>query len=62
MVNHHKTKWHHMFFSALWAYHMAIKTSTGFTPFHLVYGVEAVITIEREIPNLHVTIELLDDT
>ena len=39
-----------------------MKTSTGFTPFHLVYEVEAMIPIEREIPNLHAVVELLDDT
>ena len=62
MVNNHKTNWHHMLFSALWAYCMAVKTSIGFTPFHLVDGVEDVIPIEFEIPNLHTAIELLDDT
>ena len=51
-----------MLFSALWAYRTAMKTSIGFTPFHLVYEVEAVIPIEREIPNLQAAIELLDDT
>jgi hypothetical protein len=40
MVNKHKTNWHHMLFSTLWAYHTTVKTSTGFTPFHLVHGVE----------------------
>ena len=62
MVNNHKTNWNHMLFSALWAYHKVMKTSTGFTSFHLVYKVEAVIPIEREISNLHATIELLNDT
>ena len=51
-----------MLFSALWEYRMVVKTSTGFTPFHLLYGVEVVIHIEFEIPNFHVAIKLLDDT
>jgi hypothetical protein len=38
-VNKHKTNWHHMLFSALWAYRTAVKIATGFTPFHLVHGV-----------------------
>ena len=37
MVNKEKTNWNHMFLSALWVYHMAVKISTRFTPFHLVY-------------------------
>ena len=62
MVNNHKTNWHHMIFSALWVYHTTVKTSTSFTPFHLVYRVESVIPVECEIPNLHATIKLFDDT
>ena len=61
-VNKHKTNWHHMLFSALWAYRMAVKTSTGFTPFHLVHGIEATLPIECEIPTLHTAIELLPNT
>jgi hypothetical protein len=61
-VNKHKTNWHHMLFSALWAYRTAVKTATGFTPFHLVHGVEATLPIECEIPTLHTAIELLPDT
>ncbi|MCO5572994.1 hypothetical protein L7F22_026756 [Adiantum nelumboides] len=34
---------------ALWAYRTAIKTSTGFSPFHLVFGKEALLPIEVEI-------------
>jgi hypothetical protein len=62
MVNKHKANWHHMFFSALWAYRTAVKTTTGFTPFHLVHGVEATIPIMCEIPTVCTTIELLPDT
>jgi hypothetical protein len=36
-----------------------VKTSTGFTPFHLVYGIEAILPIEYEIPSLKLKIELL---
>jgi transposase InsO family protein len=45
-INKHKTNWHHMLFSALWAYRTAMKKATGFTPFHLVHGVEATLPIE----------------
>ena len=57
-----KSNWHTMLFSALWAYRTLAKTSIGFTPFQLVYGLEAVLPIECEIPSLQLAIELLPDT
>jgi hypothetical protein len=39
-----------------------MKTAMGFTPFHLVHGVEATLPIECEIPTLRTAIELLPDT
>ena len=51
-----------MLFLALWAYRTSVKTSTGFTPFQLVYGLEAVLPIECEIPSLKLAIELLPAT
>jgi hypothetical protein len=39
-----------------------VKTATGFTPFHLVHGVEATLPIECEISTLRTAIELLPDT
>jgi transposase InsO family protein len=61
-VKKHKTNWHHMLFSALWDYHTIVKTSIGFTPFHVVHGVEATLPIECEIPTIRTIIELLLDT
>jgi len=51
-----------MLFLALWAYRTTVKASTGFTPFQLVYGLEAVLPIECEISSLQMAIELLPDT
>ena len=48
-----------MLFSALWAYLTSVKTSTGFTPFQLVYSLEVVFPIECEILSLKLAIELL---
>ena len=62
MVGIHKTSWHLKIFSALWAYRTSVKTATGFTPFQLVYGLEAVLPIECEIPSLKLAIELLPNT
>ena len=62
MVGAHKSNWHVQLFSALWAYRTSAKTATGFTPFQLVYGLEAVLPIECEIPSLRLTVELLPHT
>ncbi|KAA3482910.1 RNA-directed DNA polymerase (Reverse transcriptase), Ribonuclease H [Gossypium australe] len=37
---------------ALYAYRTSVRTSTGTTPFSLVYGLELVLPIEVEIPSL----------
>ena len=51
-----------MLFSTLWVYRTSVKTSIGFTPFQLVYGLEAVLPIECEISSLRMAIELLPAT
>lgn len=51
----------HAIFSALGVPNL-VKTSTGFTPFQLVYGLEAVLPIECEIPSLQMAIKLLPTT
>jgi transposase InsO family protein len=62
MIGIHKTSWHTMLFSALWAYMTSVKSATGFTPFWLVYGLEAILPIECEIPSLKLAVELLPNT
>jgi hypothetical protein len=62
MIGIHKTSWHKMLFSALWEYRTSVKSTTGFTPFRLVYGVEAILLIECEIPSLKLVVELLPNT
>ena len=62
MIGIHKTSWHTMLFSALWAYRTSVKSATGFTPFRLVYGLEAILPIECEIPSLKLVVELLPNT
>jgi hypothetical protein len=62
MIGIHKTSWHTMLFSALWAYQTSVKSTTGFTPFWLVYGLEAILLIECEIPSLKLVFELLPNT
>ena len=51
-----------MLYATLWAYQTNVKTTTGFSPFQLVHGVEAVTPIECEIPSLRISIHVLPDT
>ena len=39
-----------------------MKTSTSFTPFQLVYWLEATLPIECEIPSLKLVVELFPNT
>ena len=39
-----------------------MKIATGFTPLHLVYGLETVLPIQCQIPSLKLDVELLPDT
>lgn len=50
--------WHEKLPFALLAYRTSIRTSTGATPFSLVYRIEAVLPIEVEIPSLRVLSEI----
>ena len=42
---------------ALWAYRSSFHTSTGATPYSLVYGMEAMLPIEIEMGSLRVALE-----
>ena len=41
-----KSNWHLMLYPTLWAYRTSIKTSTDFSSFQLVHGVESILSIE----------------
>ena len=49
--------WHEMLPFALHGYRTSVRTSTGATPFSLVYGIEAVLPFEVKIPSLIVLME-----
>ncbi|XP_059310538.1 uncharacterized protein LOC132061868 [Lycium ferocissimum] len=53
MVDNYKN-WHEQLPYALLGYRMTTRTSTGATPYLLVYGIEAVIPVEVEIPSLRI--------
>ena len=50
--------WHEKLLFALHAYRTGVRTLTGPTPYSLVYGMEAVLPIEVEIPFLRVLKEV----
>ena len=49
--------WHEMLPFSLHGYRTSIRTSTGATPFSLVYGMEVVLPVEVEIPSMRVLME-----
>ncbi|RDX72163.1 hypothetical protein CR513_48398, partial [Mucuna pruriens] len=50
--------WHEILPYALHGYHTFVRTSTGATPYSLVYGTEVVLLVEVEIPSLRVLVEV----
>jgi hypothetical protein len=50
--------WHEMLPFALHGYRTSVRTSTGETPYSLVYGMEAVLPVEVEIPSLRVLLDV----
>lgn len=56
MIETHRD-WHEQLPFALMAYRTSTRTSTGATPYSLVYGNEAVLPAEIEIPSLRVLME-----
>ena len=51
-----------MLYPALWDYRTTVKIATNFSPYHLVHGVESILSVEYEIPSLKLAIEILPDT
>lgn len=49
--------WHQMLPYALMAYRTSIRTSTGATPYSLVYDMEVILPIEVEIPSLRILVK-----
>ncbi|MCO5579491.1 hypothetical protein L7F22_033346 [Adiantum nelumboides] len=52
MVKNKTKLWDNFLDGALWAYRTTYKEATEFTPFHLVYGQEALQPIELNIPTM----------
>lgn len=56
VVTKNKRDWHDKLLEALWAYRTTTCTPTGMTPYSLVFGGEAILPIEVQIPSLRVAI------
>ena len=60
VTQHQGKNWDMELPSALWAYRTSVKTGTGFTPFHLIYGKEALLPVEVELPAIKMLEKLMD--
>lgn len=56
MVDKNHRNWHEKLNEALWAYRITCRTPTQATPYSLVFGSEAVLPLEVEIPSLRVAV------
>ena len=57
VVGRTKKDWHERINEALWAYRTTYRTPTQATPYSLVYGVEAVLPLESQIPSLRMAVQ-----
>jgi len=57
VVSKSKRDWHERIHEALWAYRTTYRTPTQATPYSLVYGVEVVVPLEKQIPSLRIAIQ-----
>ncbi|XP_028121773.1 protein NYNRIN-like [Camellia sinensis] len=57
MVDKNKKAWHEKLQEALWTYRTSYRTPTQATPYSLVFGGEAVLPLEVQIPSLRVAIQ-----
>jgi hypothetical protein len=62
IVRQNKYNWYMMLYHAIWEYQTKVNTSTSFSPFQLVHGVELIFPIECEIPSLKLGVDLLPNT
>jgi len=55
-VHRYRRDWHDRLLEALWAYRVTVRTPTQATPYSLVYGCEAVLPLEVQLPSLRVAL------
>ena len=57
MKHEYGGKWSNHLVDVLWACRSSVKTATGFSPFSLVYGTEAISLMELVVPTPRVILE-----
>lgn len=57
MVSKIDRNWHLQIHPTLLAYHTSIRTATGATPYSLIYGTEAIIPLDMELPSLIISLK-----
>ena len=57
MKHEYGGKWSDHLADVLWACRSSVKTATGFSPFSLIYGIEAISPVELVIPTPRVVLE-----
>ena len=57
MKHEYRGKWSDHLADVFWACRSSVKTATGFSPFSLVYGTEAISPVELVVPTLRVILE-----
>jgi len=58
VVSNNIKDWADRLVEATWAYNTTWKTTIGFTPYDLVYGKKALLSIEFEYNTLRMTVQL----
>ena len=57
MKHEYGGKWSNHLADVLWTCKSSVKTTTGFSPFSLVYGIEAISPVELVVPTPRVVLE-----
>ncbi|KAA0056060.1 uncharacterized protein E5676_scaffold451G00780 [Cucumis melo var. makuwa] len=57
IISKSKWDWQERISEALWAYRTTYRSFTGVTPYSLVYDVEVIFPLEREIPSLRMAVQ-----
>ena len=61
VISRNRKDWTDRLVEATWTYNTTWKTTTGFTPYYLVYGKKALLSIEFEYNTLRMPTQLDKD-
>ena len=52
----YRRDWHDRLSEALWAYRVTVRTPTQATPYSIIFGSEAILPLEIQVPSLQVAL------